>query len=223
MKIKVATRGIKMFYGAILLLVISNLNVTGQTFYYNSAKQVARITYQGLSIEYKYDDVGNRISQTVLADFCPNSTISYKSILPGNKFQWQVKIDSTSSFTPIADNNIYFGTRIDSLIIMNPSTVMVGYKYRCAVTLDGETNYSPEYELRIRAIWKGGADSSWSNPSNWECGLVPAEKIDVIIPKGMSSPVLSQDAKVESVLLKDGEVLKLAPGVKLEITGKRKE
>lgn len=206
------------------LSAASNDNCISQTFRYNSKGNVIEIIdLNGVVTNYEYDNLGNRIKSIVLTSFCPVNTKQFTSTLAGTKFQWQVKIDSASAFTPIADNNFYFGTRIDSLMIMNPSTAMVGYKYRCAVTLDGETNYSPEYELRIKAIWKGGADSSWSNAANWECGLVPAEKIDVIIPKGASSPVLSQDARVESVLLKDGEVLKVAPGVKLEITGKPKQ
>jgi YD repeat-containing protein len=208
----------------IVLMILFAQTSLCQVFEYDRNNRLLSIVFQnGNRVSYVYDELGNRISQVFDASICITNTMKFISALPGTKFQWQVKIDSASAFTPIIDNNFYFGTRIDSLVIMNPSTAMVGYKYRCAVTLDGETSYGPEYELRIKAIWKGGADSSWSNAANWECGLVPAEKIDVIIPKGMSSPVLSQDAKVESVLLKDGEVLKLAPGVKLEITGKRKE
>lgn len=208
-------------YFFVLLFLSKFLNA--QVYSYDDKNRLKEIRNQNSIIELSYDDLGNIISRRVVSNVCSPLVSKFTSPLPGTKFQWQVKIDSASAFTPIADNNLYYGTRIDSLIIMNPSTTMIGYKYRCAVTLDGETSYSPEYELRIKAIWKGGADSDWNNAANWECGLVPAEKIDVIIPKGSNSPVLAQDAKVESVLLKDGEILRVAPGVKLEITGKPKQ
>ncbi len=219
-------RIILIAFSFVIQLVAGNQSTKCQSLenYFDNHGRLIKTIKNGVeAIFYRYDNLGNRIAYELKTDNCSANVTSFSSELPGTKFQWQVKIDSASAFTLIADNNFYYGTRIDSLIIMNPSTTMVGYKYRCAVTLDGVTSYSPEYELRIKAIWKGGADSDWYNAANWECGLVPAEKIDVIIPKGSNSPILAQDAKVESVLLKDGEVLRVAPGVKLEITGKPKQ
>ncbi|TAD83644.1 MAG: hypothetical protein EAY75_14645 [Bacteroidetes bacterium] len=210
----------KLLYFSVLLF---SANCLAQTFTYDNLSRLTAIDYpNGNKITYAYDKLGNRISQTLISEYCPPNTPAFIATLPGTKFQWQVKIDSVSSFAPISDNNIYYGSKIDSLVIMNPATTMVGYRYRCAVTLDGETSFGPEYELRIKAIWQGGADSVWLNPANWECGLVPAPKIDVIIPKQANAPIISNDTKVESILLKEGETLTILPGVKLEITGKPK-
>ena len=116
----------------------SNCQIT--KYIVDQRSRITQIETMNQKSVFHFDDLNNRTSQRVISSQCIGNMSIFRVLLPGTKFQWQVKIDSAASFTSISDNNFYYGTRIDSLIIINPSTAMVGYKYRCAVTLDGETS-----------------------------------------------------------------------------------
>ncbi|MBE9040030.1 cadherin-like domain-containing protein [Oscillatoriales cyanobacterium LEGE 11467] len=62
--------------------------------------------------------------------------------------------------------------------------------------------------------WIGGDPTdptNWSNPKNWEFGIVPTENQDVLIPaSAIHQPVLTRDAIVRNVLVEEGANINVA-------------
>jgi hypothetical protein len=120
---------------------------------------------------------------------------------PGNSFQWQVN-DGTG-FKNISDNPVQSGTDKQYLQLTGAPTSWNGYSFRCVVTTNGVTSFSPERVLKITYTWKGTVNADWENPANWGCNNVPDEFTDVVIPAG-APLVLQTAAKVRTITLKPG-------------------
>ncbi len=146
---------------------------------------------------------------------CQNGLILFGAQPGAATYQWQV--NTGSGYNSISDGASYSGTTADTLFVFNLPTSSSGYKYRCLL------NGSPsiEYTLRFKTLWTGTANTSWFNASNWECGIVPDQYTDVIIPSGLTNyPVLTADASIRSIRILNNAPVIINAGIKLTVTGK---
>jgi len=206
----------------IIIFLQATTKCSAQTFTYDTQSKLASIDYaDGKRIEYGYDKLGNRISERIISPYCNTRLTGFGTDgASGINYQWQV--NAGSGFSNIADGPFYFGTAQDSLIIKNPPTNYAFNKYRCVVNTNSGIIFSDTYQLRIKAIWQGNADSSWSNSSNWECSLVPDEFVDAVIPPGkLNYPTINNTATVNSINLQSGSALIIKPTVVLDIKSRQ--
>ncbi|HQW83275.1 MAG TPA: hypothetical protein PK987_02380, partial [Ferruginibacter sp.] len=188
----------------IILLLFSSVSSYAQTFTYDTQSKLSSIDYaDGKRIEYSYDKLGNRLGEKIISPYCDSRLTGLGTDGAGGiRYQWQV--NNGAGFTNILDGPFYFGTAQDSLIIKNPPTNYAFNIYRCAITTANGIIFSENYQFRIKATWQGNADTAWQNTANWECGLVPDEYVDVIIPEGKSKyPTVNNTTSVNSIDLKN--------------------
>jgi hypothetical protein len=217
---------------------VGSLNVTRelQNCSGNFSDGLSRFIYS--NDRYQYDGSSSyvRFSTKLLGSFfihggsealgaasnivCPSagSTSFYFSGSPGQAMQWQV--DNGSGFQNISNNNIYSGATTQYLALSNPPTSFNGYKYRCVLWNQYYSDTSDVKTLKFIVNWKGSVSSSWHNPANWDCGVVPDANTDVIINSYVNPPVISTNVSCRSIIAKPGTNVTVATGAKLTITGK---
>ncbi len=142
---------------------------------------------------------------------CPNSNTTFKSNKPGVSYQWQVSVDN-AGFTNITNNINYSGANTITLQLVNVPSSWYGNRYRALV--DGA--YSNTFTLAFRNSWKGTIDSTWENPLNWSCLVVPDGNMDVTINSG--TVVLNSNAFCRSILINPAAKFTVNPGFKLTLT-----
>jgi hypothetical protein len=132
----------------------------------------------------------------------------------GSNFQWQVN-DGTG-FKNISDDAVYSGSDKQYLQLTGVPTSWNGYSFRCVVTTNSGTSFSPERVLKITYTWKGTVSSEWENSANWGCNRVPDEFIDVVVPAG-APLVLSTATKVRTITLKTGSRFTIKQSASLDV------
>lgn len=205
----------------LMCLLIQNLAVESQTNHFDNLNRLTAIDYPDKRIEYSYDKLGNRISERIIAAYCNTTVSGYSAANPqAVNYQWQV--NNGSGFVNLNDDAVYVGSRQDSLIIKNPPTNFAFNFYRCLITTQNSVVFSPTWQFRIKATWTGAADTAWSNPANWECGLVPDQYVDAVLPPGKTNyPAVSNNAGVNSLRLENGSVITVNTGVTLDIKSRQ--
>lgn len=146
---------------------------------------------------------------------CPGGNASFTAGVAGNSYQWQV--NSGTGFTNLTNTGIYSGVTTGTLSLTAALPTMYGYKYRCVV--NGTTN-SPENTLKFSVRWLGTAGVAWENTANWDCGVLPNDQTDVVIPAGVVYPLVSSVASCYSLRLSPGSTVTVKSGSRLIITGK---
>jgi YD repeat-containing protein len=211
---------IMRFFGLFCLLFFAKL-AASQGFTYDHHNRLTAIDYPDKRIEYTYDKLGNRLSEKVISAYCASTVSGYKATNPqAVSYQWQV--NSGSGFVNLSDGIFYVGTLQDSLIIKNPPTSFAFNYYRCIISTQNSTVFSPTWQFRIKATWTGAADTAWNNAANWECSLVPDQYVDALLPSGKSNyPTVSGSANVNSLKLENGSSLNVAAGVILDIKSRQ--
>ncbi|MES2430677.1 MAG: PQQ-dependent sugar dehydrogenase [Bacteroidota bacterium] len=132
------------------------------------------VTDRGRILAFKY--IGEIFS-------CPNQLVSIVAPTSGgNTYQWQV--DNGGGYIDLVNNDLYSGVINNTLVIANAPTTMYGYKYRCRITKNTIVTYTKASALRFSSIWTGAIDHAWENPGNWDCGIVPDNKTDVVVNAG---------------------------------------
>jgi hypothetical protein len=139
------------------------------------------------------------------AGTCPDANTSFiaTQTTAGNTYQWQVAINS-GSYSNINNNTIYSGAATDTLVLSNTSTSLYGYTYRCAITNNAVTTYSPAYTLQFAETWIGAVNTAWETAGNWSCGVLPDSNTDVIINSGTVN--ISSAVKIKSMHLNTSSV-----------------
>lgn len=154
----------------------------------------------------------NNINDKVINKTCAYTPVNFYAPLSGVNYQWQLSTDSSRSFFDISDNINYVGTKSDNLQIHNLSTSWYGYHYRCMV--DGDTTNL--FSLQFENKWIGGIDSSWENPVNWSCNIVPDNYTDVIISSGTT--IINSNSECRTLTILPGANLIINTGYTLVIT-----
>ena len=144
-------------------------------------------------------------------EFCPNSNTFLTPMMSGTNYQWQVDT-SGNGFVNIIPNSNYMIVDDSTLILLNAPSSGTGYKYRCLV--DGTPGIV--YTAQFVNEWIGGADSSWENPANWGCGVVPDLNTDAVITSGTIT--LNSNQVVKSLTLSPTVNFTIASGYNLTIT-----
>lgn len=150
---------------------------------------------------------------------CPN-TATYFSVepLPGYTYKWQV--DMGSGYTDIINNSNYSGATSRILILNNLPQNFYGYKYRCHQTIGSTTLYSTPVTLKFASEWTGAVSSAWEDSSNWSCGIIPTQYIDVSISGEVSNfPVVNANAACHALITLPGATVTVKNGLKLDIAG----
>jgi len=98
--------------------------------------------------------------------------------------------------------------RINSFNPLGPS----GYAF------DGEVE---DYSVQVDHMkWLGTSDSLWSNPANWNAGILPDSTVDVIISGSMVAfPVVQGMVSCKDLIILDGGKLVVDPGGMLDVHG----
>ncbi len=146
---------------------------------------------------------------------CPSNTF-FKSGFNGSAYQWQV--DTGAGFTNIVNNGVYTGSTSDSLSLTTIPGSYYGNKYRCAVSVPGNTSYSAVYKLILGMNWTGAINNEWENPANWACSSLPLSYTDVIIPAGLLHyPDVNLTTTVRSLKIDSAATINIRSGVQLHI------
>jgi len=147
---------------------------------------------------------------------CPSGSIAIASNLHGSSYQWQ--LDAGTGFNNITDNSFYSGSNTINLTLTNTPTSWYGYQYRCIV--NGNT-YSDTTDLKFTAYWNGSVSTTWENPANWNCGVLPDSNTDVVINNGVKFfPVINNSTTCRSLRLNKNTLAAIMIGVQLILTGK---
>ncbi len=162
--------------------------------------------------------------QNTLACISSSTSFLVKAIGSSLTYQWQ--IDNGSGFISLSNNSQYSGANANRLIISGVSLNMNGYRYRCIIS--GICQPSPLISDTVLLsvsnsnTWIGVVSSSWSNGSNWSCGIIPTGTTEVYISKSANNmPIVDiAGAICDSLFIEDGASLKFS-GVNntLEIKG----
>jgi len=66
--------------------------------------------------------------------------------------------------------------------------------------------------------WEGTISSTWHNPLNWDCGIIPTLFDDVVIPPVTTNPELDKLGVANSITIQDGGQLTIGAGVFTGVT-----
>ena len=166
--------------------------------------------------DYNLPVITNK-EKTILGNtngLCPNGSASFISGLSGSTYQWQV--NTGAGYVNITNGGIYSDVTTEVLRLTNIPTSYRGYKYRCVVN---GTTYSPENKIRFEVTWTGAINTAWENPSNWDCGVLPDSKTDVVIPVSARYPLVGVAGSCFSLQLAPSSTLVVKTGFNLMIAG----
>lgn len=208
----------------------------------NSGWTVIPVNSNGAVLEKGFGPLQSGVSYYIIADnqsidemnfnyvisiqdriICPGATTVFTAG-PGYRFDWEV--DEGNGFIPVNNPVIYSGGGLlgQTFTITNPPTSFYGYKYRCRIltnSFGGIIIYTEYKTLKFSNTWEGTLSVNWNEAANWSCGVLPDENTDVIIPAGTAfSPLVNANVSCRSVSIRNGAVLNVGTGYKLNITGK---
>jgi hypothetical protein len=215
---------------------ISTFNFTGgfskRVFTYNdpltSYTSGVNIKYRfkmniGTDTSFYIDSVtlayNNQCAAVTERKICP-ATPTYFSVdaVAGYTYQWQV--NTGSSFTDISNSSIYSGAASRVLILNNLPQNFYGYQYRCRQTNGSTTIYSTAITLKFTSEWTGTTSTAWEDATNWSCGIVPTQYIDVSIGSEVPNfPVVNANAICHSLNTLPGASVMVKSGLKLDVVG----
>lgn len=145
-------------------------------------------------------------------EVCATENANVTSNLSGNSYQWQVSIDSGSSFSDITNGQDYNGVSSQTLNILNTTSTFRSHIYRCHV----DSNYSITSIIRFVSEWTGLSSNLWDDPSNWSCGSVPDAFTDVIINTG--SVVINVNAECNTLYVSPNASFIVNSGVQIIVS-----
>jgi hypothetical protein len=145
---------------------------------------------------------------------CPGGSTSLPAMEAGSQFTWQVL--NGEAWETLSDPTHFSGTHAATLVISNLPVSYYGTKLRCLV--NGNTP-GPVYTLKFGTTWTATQSANWSNPANWNCGMIPTIETDAIIYGNVTPfPVVDiMDAAARNVKLLTGAQVNVLPGMKLTI------
>jgi hypothetical protein len=172
---------------------------------------------------FKLSDRNNNIGTDLFFNYagfldlkaCPGKDIGIqvRANAPTN-YQWQVSIDSGTTFNDISNGDLYKGVNTNFMIITRVDSNMYKYMYRCSI---GNNEYLNGGIIKFYHHWNIYTnDLSWENPANWSCGSIPNYSTVVEIPSG-SKVILSTNVTCKGLILGQGADLTIKPGFSVTI------
>ncbi len=153
----------------------------------------------------------NKTGETKVPLCVNNGFTTLGSSLSGGDYNWQMSTDSIN-FLPVTDNVNFSGSNTAYLVLMSIPSSWYGRQFRCMVN----GKYDKIYTITFKAIWNGSIDSTWENPGNWSCNVLPDANTDVFIPSG--TVMLGSNAPCRSIAVSLGANFSVLPGFILTIT-----
>ena len=151
---------------------------------------------------------------------CPNSNTNFYcgNSLPGSTFQWQ--LNTGTGYNNINNSTGYSGATSNTLTVLNASSSMYGYRYRCIITNNSVPVNSNEYILKFSLTWNGSVSTAWETPGNWNCGIVPDTNTDVIIKTGVPNfPHVNSNVTCRSLTVRQGSTITVITGATISLSG----
>ncbi len=148
-------------------------------------------------------------SNTPITSVCAGGNTSLQAFTGGTVYQWQV--NTGSGFINLADGGGYTGTAAATLQLSNVPLAWAGYQYRCVV--DGTAGAAQG--LSLTNTWTGGVSTSWENPANWSCGVLPDANTNVVIAAG--TLIISSNVTVKSLRINQWVNLSVNPAFTLTV------
>ena len=145
---------------------------------------------------------------------CPGGSTTLPAMEEGNQFTWQVL--NGEVWEPLSDPTHFSGTHSATLVIINLPVSFYGTKVRCLV--NGNTP-GPVYTIKFGTTWTATQSANWSNPANWNCGIIPTIEMDAIIYGNITPfPAVDiMDAAARTVKLLTGAQVNVLPGMMLTV------
>lgn len=144
------------------------------------------------------------------AQLCPAGNTTLTSNFIGSSYHWQV--NTGNGFENISDNNNYNGTNSRTLQLNTIPSSWYGYQYKCLV--DG--NSSNLFVIKFVNNWIGAGSTTWEDPANWSCGVIPDANTDVVISSG--TVVLNSNASCRSLKVNTSASFNVSAGYTLTVT-----
>lgn len=155
---------------------------------------------------------------------CPGTSKTFTTNVSeaGYVYQWTIDKNDGNGYTPLLDNGTYSGTTTATLSVQNLTTSMYWYKYQCVSTNSGIATLGKNFILEFGTTWTGADNTSWENPNNWSCGIVPDSNTDVNVRVGASRyPVVTTNRSCRSLTVDSAAAVVVNPGINLLIAGNK--
>lgn len=171
----------------------------------------ARGTTYGYSL-WEFEVYGKLSANQIYGtgNLCPGGSTSLKANVGCTTYQWQ--INNGTGFNNISDSATYTGTSTSTLNLINIPSSWYGYQFRCVM----DSLISNPVTLTFSDIWTGSVDSTWENPGNWSCGVVPDAYTDVIINTG--TVIVNSNVTIRSINLASGVLFTVNPTFTFTLT-----
>ena len=126
---------------------------------------------------------------------------------------WESSLDNfATAGTPIANTTT----------TLNYSNLTAATSYRAIVsggTCSSAVSSSATVTVNNSTNWLGTQSTSWDDPANWSCGVVPTTDIDVTITAVTNQPIVSADAFAKTLTLQTGTTLAVQSNAALTVVG----
>ena len=161
--------------------------------------------------------------------YCAGTSLSVpftaSNFTAGNVFTAQLS-DASGSFASPVSLGTLAGTGSGSIAALLPTGTAAGSGYRIRVVGSSPATIGSDNGTNLSITpagvntWLGAVSSSWTNPANWSCGLVPDATSTVVIPGGLGTyPVLSGPVTVLHLTLMPGSAFAASSGVVIDLKG----
>ena len=219
----------KSLFNIFTLLIFISYGAASQTttYKYDSLNRLSQVIYPDSSIivKYTYDAVGNRISKNVtlntVSRICSQSNVSFIAGINDSTKTYQWQLNNGNGYGNIFNNSVYSGASTDTLILTSAPSPYYGYYYRCMISDNTSSTFSPPVVLKFSSLWTGAIDTLWTNPGNWNCAAVPDSNTDVTVLIGKARyPTVTTDVFCRSLNIQPGAAVKVKAGFNVNIIGK---
>ncbi len=155
---------------------------------------------------------------------CPTS-VKFKWTSASNNFEYIVNQVNTptgtvmttfsheATFSPLLPSTLYY------IHVQGEANNPGGTGYCGAWTTISFTT-PPGTSPPASAVWTGAVSTVWTNPANWQCGMVPGITTEVVVDGGLTNyPVISANTAIKKITVNPGASVNVNPGVVLTIVG----
>lgn len=159
-------------------------------------------------------------AQPITVKLCSGNSTSFSTPnIAGKSYQWQVMSKDAISYSSVSNNTVYAGSNTHLLLLTNAGSNLHGSSFRCIISDTAGMQISDTSYLIFEAVWTGSVSNSWSDPANWNCGVVPDANTDVIVLSG--NPLVSSNTICRSLSVKSPANVQVASGYTLFISNNK--
>jgi hypothetical protein len=182
-----------------------------------------KTTFSGCEMQSNYVDIYEAAAKNLYAtQVCTNEASFSWNQIP-TEFQYVVTQDSIPPFNPI--NPVF--TLNNNVVVSGLSASTLYYFHaRARASNSSNSNLCDNWTTLAfttkpvnYAEWIGELSTTWSNPANWNCGVVPVTNSEVVINGNSPNyPVITSNITIKKLTVNPGASVTVQPGVNLTIT-----